>query len=136
MYVGPDFRLSAESRIARMWPDSVGACIETHGAYGLVDPTLVCNRTQELSSERLAAQHSQAVFNEEREGYQLVFFKESMKTFVRTNGGIGFHYINFTRAGDLGRVKRWLGRGRIEASQRKTVEELRSWLLFRNPVIL
>lgn len=127
-YVSPEFRMRAESRITDMWIDSVGSCMETKGAYGLVDPTRVCNRVHDFSSEDMAAQHSQVVFNEGIEPYQDAYFKESLKTFVRVPGGMALHYINFTRAADLGRIERWIGAGKIKDSQNATLEELQRWL--------
>jgi len=132
-YVSPEFRMRVESRITDMWVDSVGSCMETKGAYGLVDPTRICNRVHDFSSENMAAQHSQVVFNEGKEPYQEAYFKESLKTFVRFPGGMALHYINFTRAADLGRVERWIGAGKIKDSQNGTVEELQRWLLLEGP---
>ena len=129
LYVSPEFRMSAESRITDMWTDSVGSCLETKGVFGLVDPTRVCNRVHEFLSDGIAARHSQVVFNEGREPYQDAYFKESLKTFVRTQSGLALHYINYTRAADLGRVERWIGAGQIEDSQKETVEKLRRVLL-------
>ena len=133
LYVSPDFRMKAESRITRMWTDPEGSCIETKGAYGLVDPTLACNRIHDYVADGIAAQHSQVVFNEGEERYQVAYFKESLKTFVKTQDGLALHYVNYTRAADLGRLERWIGGGKIEDSQRNTVEELQRWLATGNP---
>jgi len=127
-YISPEFRMKSQSRIVEMWSDSVGSCMETKGAYGLVDPTRICNRTKEIHSEDLAAQHSQVVFNEGEGPFQAVYFKESLKSFVRFPGGVALHYINYTRAANLGRLERWIGSGKIEDSQKDTVEELHRWL--------
>jgi hypothetical protein len=64
------------------------------------------------------------VFNEGRSPYQEVYFKESLKTFVKVPGGLALHYINFTRAQSLGRIERWVGTGQIEDSQKENVKEL------------
>jgi hypothetical protein len=132
-YVGEAFRMRADSRITAMWTDEQGSCLETRGVFGLVDPTRMCNRTHEFLSDHVAAQHSQVVFNEGRQPYQNIYFKESLKTFVKMPGGVALHYINFTRAADLGRIKRWIGAGQIEDSQKTTVEEFQQWLLVRGP---
>jgi|GEM_PF-2254715 len=132
LYIGPEFRMAAESRIVDMWEDAEGSCMETKGVMGLVDPTRICNRIHTFSSDDLAAQHSQVVFNEGKEPYQDAYFKESLKSFVRIPGGVALHYINYTRAANLGRIERWIGAGQIEDSQKETVEELQRWLLLRS----
>ena len=132
LYIGPEFRMGAESRIIDMWEDGEGSCMETKGVRGLVDPTRICNRIHTFSSEDLAAQHSQVVFNEGVEPYQNAYYKESLKTFVRIPGGVALHYINYTRAANLGSIERWIGAGQIEDSQKETVEELQRWLLLRS----
>lgn len=133
-YVSPEFRMQSESRIREMWSDAEGSCMETAGAYGLVDPTRICNRITELDLDGLAAQHSQVVFNQGEEPFQDAYFKESLKTFVDTEEGVALHYINYTRAADLGRVERWVGARKIKDSQNNTVEEFQQWLLGRTPM--
>jgi hypothetical protein len=128
LYTGPAFRMTAEDRIQDMWDAPEGSCIETKGAYGLVDPTRVCNKITELRTERLAAQHSQVVFNEGAKPYQDVYFKESLKTFVQLPDGIALHYINYTRTSDLNGVERWVGSGKIRGSQEGMVDLLRARL--------
>ena len=124
IYVGPEFRMAAESRIVDMWTGEEGACMETKGVLSLVEPTRICNRIREFRREVVAAEHSQLVFNEGQRPYEDVYFKESLKTFLRTPGGMALHYINYTRAGTLGRVKRWAGPGQIRGSQEGVVKEL------------
>jgi len=124
IYVSPEFRMVAESRIIDMWEDEEGACMETKGVLSLVEPTRVCNRIQDFRAEGVAAQHSQVVFNEGRKPYEDVYFKESLKTFVRIPGGMALHYINYARAGNLGRLERWAGPGQIRGSQEGNVAEL------------
>jgi hypothetical protein len=124
LFLSPAFRMVAESRIVDMWTDQEGSCLETKGVMGLVDPTRVCNRTSDYRAEGLAARHAQVVFNEGRSPYQEVYFKESLKTFVKVPGGLALHYINFTRAQSLGRIERWVGTGQIEDSQKENVKEL------------
>jgi len=133
LYVSPEFRMAAEGRIKEMWEDQEGQCMETKGVLSLVDPTRVCNRTREYFGDQVAAQHSQVVFNEGRNPFQTVFFKESLKTFVRVPGGMALHYINYVRAGKLGRLERWAGPGQIRGSQEGTVEELQKRLRARSP---
>ncbi len=124
MYVSRDFRMAAESRIVDMWVDEEGGCMETKGVLSLVEPTRICNRIDGFRGEGVAAEHSQVVFNEGQKPYEEVYFKESLKTFLKTPGGMALHYINYTRAGNLGRVKRWAGPGKIRGSQENVVKEL------------
>jgi hypothetical protein len=128
LYTGPEFRMTAEDRIQDMWDDPKGSCVETKGAYGLVDPTRVCNKITEHRTERLAAQHSQVVFNEGAKPFQDVYFKESLKTFVQLPDGIALHYVNYTRTSDLNRMERWIGGGKIRESQEGMVQLLRDRL--------
>ena len=132
LYVSPEFRMVAESRIIDMWDDEEGACMETKGVLSLVEPTRVCNRIQDFRADGVAAQHSQVVFNAGEKPYQDVYFKESLKTFVRIPGGMALHYINFARAGGLGRIERWAGPGQIRGSQEGNVKELQRRLRLRS----
>jgi hypothetical protein len=132
IYVSPEFRMVAESRIVDMWEDEEGSCMETKGVLSLVEPTRVCNRIQDFRGDGVAAQHSQVIFNEGAKPYEDVYFKESLKTFVRIPGGMALHYINFARAGNLGRVERWVGPGQIEGSQKGNAEEIQRWLRRRD----
>lgn len=106
MYVSPEFRMAAESRITDMWVDEEGGCMETKGVLSLVEPTRICNRIDDFRGEGVAAEHSQVVFNEGRKPYEEVHFKESLKTFLKTPGGMALHYINYTRAGKKSRLSR------------------------------
>lgn len=128
LYTGKEFRMAAQDRIQDIWPDPKGSCVETKGAYGLVDPTKVCNKIAELRTDQVAAQHSQVVFNEGVSPYQDVYFKESLKTFVALPDGLALHYINYTRTSDLGRMSRWVGAGKIRDSQQAMADLLRSRL--------
>ena len=132
IYVSPEFRMVAESRIIKMWEDPEGSCMETKGVLSLVEPTRVCNRIRDFRAEGIAAQHSQVVFNEGRKPYEDVYFKESLKTFVRIPGGMALHYINYARAGNLGRLERWAGPGQIRGSQEGNVAELQKRLRLRS----
>ena len=131
IYVSPEFRMVAESRIVSMWDDAEGACLETKGVLSLVAPTRVCNRIQDFRADGVAAQHSQVVFNQGEEPFEDVYFKESLKTFVRTPGGMALHYINYSRAGNLGRLARMVGPGQIRGSQEGNVKELQRRLDLR-----
>jgi len=128
LYTNREFRMAAADRILDIWDDSEGSCIETKGAYRLVDPTKVCNEITELRAPDLAAQHSQVVFNQAADPYQTIYFKESLKTFVRLSDGIGLHYINYTRAGNLNRMARWIGAGQIRKTEEGMVDLLRTRL--------
>lgn len=125
IYVSPEFRMAAESRIESMWESPEGSCFETKGMYGLVDPTRVCNRIEEYRAAGVAAQHSQVVFNEGLDPYQPVFFKESLKAFVKIPGGLALYYINFTRTRNLGRLQRWVASGQIRGAQEKNLRALK-----------
>ena len=92
--------------------------------WALLDPTLACNRIDRMSVEGLASEHSQVVKNQGVDPFQDVFFKESLKTFVRIPGGIAYHYINYSRSVKLGRLKRAIGGGRIKASQEDNARAL------------
>jgi hypothetical protein len=133
LYVSPEFRMAAESRITDMWTDQEGACMETKGVLSLVEPTRICNRIDDFLGEGVAAEHSQVVFNEGRKPYEDVYFKESLKTFVRIPGGMALHYINYSRAGNLGRLERWAGPGQIRGSQEGTVKEFQRRLRLKEP---
>ena len=124
LYTSSDFRREVESRIERIWVEDGLSCVETGGMWALLDPTLACNRIDRLSVVGLAAEHSQVVRNEGVEPYQDVFFKESLKTFVRIPGGMAYHYINYSRSVRLGRLKRAIGGGRIRGSQEDNARAL------------
>ena len=128
LYTSAEFRMAAESRIDSMWIGDQGTCLETRGVYALVDPTLVCNRIESFASGMVAAQHSQVVLNEGSEPYQDVYFKESLKTFVRIPGGMALHYINYTRAAGMSRLSRWVAEGKISESQEGNIAEFQRWL--------
>ncbi len=70
----------------------------------------------------MAAEHSQVVWNEGQDPYQDVYFKESVKTFVRIPGGLALHYLNYSRTTNMGRMQRWVGTGSIEGSQEDSAE--------------
>lgn len=126
VYTDPAFRQSVESRIERIWSEEGLSCVATAGVTGLLDPARACNRIERYDDGAVAAEHSQVVRNPAggAEGYEIVYFKESLKTFVGIPGGVALHYVNFTRAADLGRLFRWIGAGRIRDAEERRVSAL------------
>ncbi len=127
-YTDPEFRKNVSSRIARIWSEGGDSCIETKGFRPFLESTLVCNRIDELHTEELAAQHSQVVSNPGGDDHQAVYFKESLKTFVKIPGGMALHYVNYTRTVKLGGLRKRIGRKKIADSQEDAVDELRKIL--------
>jgi hypothetical protein len=127
-YIDPEFRKRVSSRIERLWSEGGDSCIETKGFRPFLESTLVCNRIDERHTEDLAAQHSQVVSNPGGDDHQAVYFKESLKTFVKMPGGIALHYINYTRAAKLGGLRKRIGGKKIADFQRDAVDELRKIL--------
>ena len=124
MYTDGEFRKTVSSRLKRVWNEGGEVCIEMGGVKLLLDPIKCCDRIAELQIEDSALQHAQTVRNTGDGGYQAVFFKESLKTFVRLPDGLALHYINYTRTVSLGGIKATVARGKIEESERKAVEEI------------
>jgi hypothetical protein len=124
IYAEPAFRMSTRSKIKRIWMEDGLDCVETEGVRIVMSPTLYCSRVDEVQDSTMAAQHSQSVSSKGGDGYQAVYFKESLKTFVKVPGGIVFHYINFYRASGLGGLQKRVGKGKIIESERHAVEEL------------
>jgi hypothetical protein len=122
IYSDPAFRMSTRSRMKRIWIDGGLDCVETEGVKFLVSATLYCSRLDEFRDSTVAMEHSQVVEN--GDDYETVYFKESLKTFVKVPGGIVFHYINFFRGTGLGGVKKSIGKGKIVESETKAIEEL------------
>jgi hypothetical protein len=131
LYTDPEFRKAVSSRIERIWSEGDEVCVEMSGVTLLLDPLKYCDRIEELHGGDLAVQHTQAVRSEAGDGYQTVYFKESLKTFVRFPDGLAFHYINYSRTVGMGGMKKKIGLGKIENSEEKAVEELRQRLLAR-----
>jgi hypothetical protein len=123
IYADPAFRMETRSKIKRIWMDDGLDCVETDGVRIVMSPTLYCSRVDEFHDSTMAAQHSQAVSSKGGDGYQAVYFKESLKTFVKVPGGIVFHYINFYRGGGLGGVQKRVGKGKIVESEKRVIEE-------------
>jgi hypothetical protein len=129
LFTSPRFRMDVSHRIERIWEEGGLSCIEVGGVTAIMAPTQACNRTEELVEAGLAAQHSQVVANPGGDDFQTVYFKESLKSFVAVEGGLAYHYINYTRTVKLGALKRTFGRGRIEASEKDKIRELQRRLL-------
>jgi hypothetical protein len=121
-YTAGEFRKEASSRVKEVWAQGELSCVETDGIRALLSPTKSCNSTKRFSEGRIAAEHSQVVWNEGQDPYQDVFYKESVKTFVRVPGGLALHYLNYSRTTNMGRAQRWFGTGSIEDSQRDSAE--------------
>lgn len=124
MYTDKEFRQTISSRIKRIWSEEEEVCIELRGVKLLLGPIKCCDRIAELQLENVSAQHAQTVRNTGGGDYQSVFFKESLKTFVRLPDGLAFHYINYSRTVGMTGVQGMVGRGKIEESERKAVAEL------------
>lgn len=125
LYTNPAFRMEVESRIERIWEEGDAFCLATNGVPVLLSPTAVCNRVSRLADTDLAAEHSQVIRNGGDDRLQPVYFKESLKTFVATNDGLGLHYINYSRSADLGNASRWIAGGEVRKSQERQIEALR-----------
>ena len=123
IYADPGFRMDTRSKIKRIWMEDGLDCVETEGVRIVMSPTLYCSRVDEFRDSTMAAQHSQGVSSEGGDGYQAVYFKESLKTFVEVPGGIVFHYINYYRGGGLGGVQKRVGKGKIVESEKRVIEE-------------
>ena len=124
IYTGGEFRKEASSRVEEVWAEGSLSCVETGGIRALLSPTKSCSSIRRLSENGMAAEHSQVVWNEGQEPYQDVYYKESVKTFVRIPGGLALHYLNYSRTTNMGRAQRWFGTGSIRDSQRDSAELL------------
>ncbi len=124
MYTDPEFRKTVSSRLKTVWNEREEVCIEMGGVQLVLDPVKCCDRVEELHLDDISVQHARTVRNTGGGGYQSVFFKESLKTFVRLPDGLAFHYIAYTRTVGMGGIKGKIGRGKIEESERNAVEEI------------
>ena len=124
----PEFRQLAEPRIKRIWLEGSLVCVETNGVFAVLDPTWACNRVDQFLEAGIAAEHSQTVSGAPDGSFQDVFFKESLKSFVRIPGGLALHYIHYSRTTDLGSLERWVAEGRIREAQERQVAQLRGRL--------
>jgi hypothetical protein len=132
LYTSPEVRMEGEPRIRAIHQEEGDTCVETRGVTGLLAPTLTCHRIHRFTGEGIAAEHSQLVANPgdgRRSGFQAIYLKESVKTFVALpGGGLALHYVNVTRSGDLGRIERWVGSGAIRDGEKRKVEVLGRYL--------
>ncbi len=133
IYTDADFRMEASSRIEGVWAEGDLSCVESGGIRALLSPTKSCSLISRLLENGMAAEHSQVVWNEGQDPYQDVYFKESVKTFVRIPGGLALHYLNYSRTTNMGRMQRWLGTGSIEDSQKDSAELMAQRLAGENP---
>lgn len=124
MYTDPDFRTTVSPRVKRIWNEGEEVCVELGGMKLVLDPVKCCDAIAELHLDDISVQHAQTARNTGGGGYQTVFFKESLKTFVRLPDGLAFHYINYTRTVGMGGISGKIGRGKIEESERKAVAEI------------
>ena len=124
MYTDKEFRKAVSARVERIWNEGEEACFEVGGVKLLLDPLKYCDRIEELHQEDLSIQHAQTVRNAGDGGHQTVFFKESLKTFVRLPDGLALHYIGYSRTVNMGVIQKKFAPGMIEGSERKAVEEL------------
>jgi hypothetical protein len=124
MYTDPEFRKTVSSRLKSVWNEGEEVCIDMGGVQLVLDPIKCCDRVAELHIDGISLQHAQTARNTGGGGYQTVFFKESLKTFVRLPDGLAFHYIAYTRTVGMGGIKGKIGCGKIEESERKAVEEI------------
>jgi hypothetical protein len=124
LYTEPEFRKAVSPRIERIWNEGEEVCIEIDGVRLVLDPMAYCDRVDNLHEEDLSVQHTQTVRNTDGDGHQTVFFKESLKTFVRLPDGLAFHYVNYSRTIGMGGFKKRFGLGHIKESEEKAVQEL------------
>jgi hypothetical protein len=134
-YTAPEFRKGVTSRIKRISFEDGEDCVETDGVKFLLAPTHYCSRIDELHDSSAAVQHSQVVSNRGENGYQSVYFKESLKTFVAARGGLLFHYVSYIRGGDLGGIQKKLAKGKIADSERRAVEEFKRLIDSKAPPV-
>ena len=122
IYTSSDFRKEVSSRIEGLWAEGDLSCVESGGIRALLSPTKSCNSITRFFQSGMAAEHSQVVWNEGRDPYQDVYYKESVKTFVQIPGGLALHYLNYSRTTNMGRMQRWMGTGSIEDSQKDSAK--------------
>jgi hypothetical protein len=128
LYTSPDFRKATESRIREIREEGDLSCVETEGVRALLAPSLACNRITHLLQGPLASEHSQVVSNGEGSRLQLIYFKESLKTFVEVPGGLAFHYVNYTRSAEMGVISRRLGGRAVRDAEERRIREFRQRL--------
>jgi hypothetical protein len=127
-YTAPGFRKTTSSQLKEITEENGLLCVETKGLRFVLEPTLSCNRVQELHRPGISVQHSQVVANPGGDDFQNVYFKESVKVFLSVPEGLALYYLNFTRTTDLGAMSRYVGRGKISQSQQKAIDEMQRFL--------
>ena len=124
IYTSAGFRMRVASRIEDIWDEGEENCVKVSGVTAVMGPMNSCSRITERHAPGIASHHSQTVANGGDEDNQLVFFKESLKTFVATPDGLVLHYINYSRTTGMGALKKKIGQGKIRGSQERAIEEL------------
>jgi hypothetical protein len=124
IYTTPDFRQTAMPRIERIWNEGGEVCVEIRGVKLAVDPVSYCDHIENHHEEGLSVQHTQAVRNAGGSGHQTVYFKESLKVFIRLPDGLVFYYLNYSRTIGLGGIRTRLALGQIKKSEKNAIEEL------------
>jgi hypothetical protein len=133
IYTSPDFRMAAEGRIRSVREQGDESCVETAGTPGLLSPSHACNRIRRFVGGPIASEHSQVVLNVDPHSFQVVYLKESLKTFVMVPGGVALHYVNHSRTVELGRLGRWAAARSIRDSEARKAAALQARLGVANP---
>jgi hypothetical protein len=120
LYTSADFRMQMSSRTRRIWDDGDDNCVETRKKT-FVPAMMSCNRITEIHRDGFSAQHSQVVSNPGGDGYQVVYFKESIKTFVSVPGGLVLHYINYSRSKRVTGIAHGLVRSKLKGTEEDAI---------------
>ena len=123
IYTSEAFRLKTSSRTKRIWIDGGNSCVETEGKM-FVPAMMSCNHIDELHEPGMSLQHSQVVSNPGGRDYQVVYFKESLKTITKVDGGLIVHYINFSRSMKINSIAKKFVKGALQDSQLEAIAEL------------
>jgi hypothetical protein len=121
VYTSKDFRLKTSSRTRRIWDEEDVRCVEARKKT-FVPPMMSCNRVEELHGEGFALQHSQVVSNPGGTGFQTIYYKESLKTFIEVPGGILVHYINYSRSKKVNSFTKGIARKKLVTAQQEAVK--------------
>jgi hypothetical protein len=121
VYTSKDFRLKTSSRTRRIWDEDGVRCVEAR-KKAFVPPMMSCNRIEELHGDGFSAQHSQVVSNPGGSGFQTIYYKESLKTFIEVPGGIVVHYINYSRSKKVNSFTKGIARKKLVTAQEEAVE--------------
>ena len=117
---GIDFRMEMSSRTKRIWDEGGTSCVETQKKT-FVPAMMSCNRITEIDGDSFSAQHSQVVSNPGGDGYQVVYFKESIKAFVSVPGGLLLYYINYSRSKRVTGIAHGLVRGKLKGTEEDAI---------------